>query len=219
MSSHQSIRAIFGGTFNPIHRGHTSALELLDADLGFSSVHFVLSARPPHKGDVTASVQDRFNMLELALADYPHFFADETEILRPALSYTVDTVEAFKERFPNSRLVLVIGADSLLRLHTWYQINDWIDELDWVVLGRPNYNLNQLLHFKDRLVMSLEEFKRSAGGAIWVYSNTHFDISSTQLRHALNAVADNNLTSDPFLSSNIAPQVLDYIATKSLYRL
>ena len=213
------VRAIFGGTFNPVHKGHTGAIEILDAEIGFKSVHFVLSARPPHKGDVTASVDQRFTMLELALADYTHFYADDTEMLRPTVSYTMDTVTTFKARFPRSKLVIVIGSDSLLRLHTWYQIDDWIDKIDWVVLARPGYDTQQLAHFQNRLVHTASEFRASEGGSIWIYPGSNFDVSSTELRRCLRASPKLTDAQHEYLDTHMAPQVRQYIQSKSLYTL
>ena len=73
---------IFGGTFDPIHLGHRKAVDQLREELSLDRVHWVLSARPPHKNQVTADVSHRYNMLQIALQDDPTYIADDTEILR-----------------------------------------------------------------------------------------------------------------------------------------
>lgn len=213
------LRLIFGGTFNPLHKGHTGAMEALDDVLKFHSVHFVLSAWPPHKNEVSASVRDRYTMLELALSDYEHFYADDTEIIRPTISYTIDTVRSFKRRFINSNLSIVIGADSLLKLHTWYRIEQWIDDINWIVLSRPGYDVGIANPLHDRVVATYEELKASKGGAIWVFEGSDFQISSTELRRCLQAVPHINQEQQALLDSYLAPQVQEYIHTHSLYRL
>ena len=80
--------AIFGGTFDPVHLGHLSAVTLLCEQISFDLVHFVLSARPPHKNRITTSMEHRFKMLKLALEEHSNFIADDTEIRRQAKSYT-----------------------------------------------------------------------------------------------------------------------------------
>lgn len=217
--SDSSVRLIFGGTFNPLHKGHTGAIEALEQVLPMESAHFVLSARPPHKSELSASIRDRYTMLELALSDYDHYFADDTEIMRPTISYTLDTLRAFKQRFPNSNLAMVIGADSLLRLHLWYRIEQWIDDINWIVLARPGYDAAQAVQLKDRLVDSAEALIAAQGGAIWLFNETHFDISSTDLRRCLQALGHLKPEQQAVLDTFLAPQVQEYIHTHSLYRL
>ncbi|MEO0367461.1 MAG: nicotinate (nicotinamide) nucleotide adenylyltransferase [Pseudomonadota bacterium] len=222
------LRAIFGGTFNPVHNGHIGAIKQLDGLLGFHSVHFVLSARPPHKDEVTATIEQRFSMLELALLDYPHYYPDDAEIRRKEKSYTVDTVETFKRRYPNSRLVIVIGLDSLQRLSTWHLIDDWIDQINWVVLDRPGYELTESFAYQSRLTDDLEELKSAEGGKIWQFQESKFNISSTELRQKL--ASDYNIdrttvtanTDSTVVSSavvdNLNPQVLEFIHFNDLYK-
>lgn len=212
------LRLIFGGTFNPLHRGHTACLEAVSDLLEAHSVHFVLSARPPHKDEVSASIRDRYVMLELGLADYAHFYADDTEIRRSSLSYTKDTVEAFKERFPNSQLCLVIGADSLSRLHTWHLIDEWVDEINWIVLARPGYTTEAAPELNARVVRSHDTLRSSKGGAIWIFEGSNFDISSTAIRQLI-ASADDSSLAKIKLNDYLAPQVRDYIQTNTLYSL
>ena len=137
--------AIFGGTFDPVHQGHLRAIDLLTEELDFQRVHWVLSARPPHKDQVTASIEHRFSMLKCALADNSAYVADDTEIARSEKSYTIDTVETFEARYPDSNLVIIIGADSLLNLVSWRRYSELIDKVNWVVMQRPGYLLNVCL--------------------------------------------------------------------------
>ncbi len=217
--SESTLRLIFGGTFNPLHKGHTGAIEALERILPMQSAHFVLSARPPHKSELSASIRDRYTMLELALSDYDNYFADDTEIMRPTISYTVDTVVAFKQRFPNSNLAMVIGADSLLRLPLWYRIEQWIDDINWIVLARPGYDTAQAEQLKDRFVESAAALMAAPGGAIWLFEETQFDISSTNLRRCLQALGHLQPDQQALLDTYLAPQVQEYIHTHSLYRL
>ena len=209
--------AIFGGTFDPVHQGHLRSIDLLTEKLDFQRVHWVLSARPPHKDQVTASIEHRFSMLKCALADNPVYVADDTEITRLEKSYTIDTVEAFEARYPDSNLVIIIGADSLLNLVSWHRYAELIDKVNWVVMQRPGYLLNVSDDLQQRFVETPEQFNASKGGALWLFEQSNFDVSSTQLRAELakKSTSDNNLLVKQFLASD----VINYIHEHHLYKI
>ena len=110
--------AVFGGSFNPIHYGHLLlADEVLDA-LGLDRVLFVPAAVPPHKPNAQlAPAQDRYVMVELAVAGHPRFSVSDVELRRAGPSYTVDTLEAL--RVPREELFLIVGSETFLDLLTW----------------------------------------------------------------------------------------------------
>ena len=204
---------IFGGTFDPIHYGHLRAVELVCQHLDFDRVHWVLSARPPHKNQISASVEHRFQMLQLALADTPAFVADDTEIRRPEKSYTFDTVSAFRSTAPNARLVVIIGGDSLHQLPGWHRFSELIEAVNWVVMRRPGYDLDVPAELADRLVDNPAALSQYDGGKIWVLEQSDFPVSSTELRAELsNQPAE--------LSTAFLPgPVLNYIQEQQLYTL
>lgn len=113
---------IYGGTFNPIHRGHLHAAEEVVGQLGLSRMLFIPSARPPHKegeSEPIAPARDRMAWVELAVADNPAFFADAAEVERPGPSYLVDTLAALAERFKDDELVFVVGRDAFCEMGAW----------------------------------------------------------------------------------------------------
>lgn len=115
---------IYGGTFDPIHRGHLSAAEAAARVLGLDQVLLVPDALPPHKelSSGSASGQQRYEMAELALyeARCPARVLD-TELRRGGVSYTCDTLRQLKEQYPRDELWLLMGSDMFLSLHTWRQ--------------------------------------------------------------------------------------------------
>ena len=145
--SHRLI-GIFGGTFDPIHYGHINAVNQLHRKLKFERVHWVLSARPPHKDGTNASVTQRFEMLKLALSEIPDNFADDCEIRRDQKSYTIDTVEHFRKLYPEHRLCLIIGGDSFMNLPSWHRYTELLEMVHIVVMARPGYTLENNELFK-----------------------------------------------------------------------
>ena len=122
--------AIFGGSFNPVHRGHLDMARAAHESLGYDKVVFVPAARSPFKNGVPgASALDRYLMLCLAVKDMPFAAVSTIELTRPEPSYTIDTVMHFAASMEKGdKLGLLIGTDQAERLQEW---KDW--EL---ILGR-----------------------------------------------------------------------------------
>src|SRR5690349_4586501 len=111
---------VFGGSFDPVHRGHVLLAECCRAQAALDRVAFVPAARQPHKPhSPRASDGDRLAMLELAIAGHPEFAASPVELERGGVSYTVDTLRAITAQEPGAKLYLLLGADSLADLPTW----------------------------------------------------------------------------------------------------
>ena len=90
--------ALFGGTFNPIHHGHLIVARSVAEHLNLSRVILIPSANPPHKrGHDLADASDRLAMVERAIADEPGFEASDVEIQRSGPSFTILTIEAYRE--------------------------------------------------------------------------------------------------------------------------
>lgn len=111
---------IFGGTFDPPHKGHIAIAEQAKKQLGLDYVYFIPAYIPPHKQqNLSATAKHRMRMMKLAVSGKKEFKVSAIELKRRGVSYTVDTLKAFKHRFPKSDLVLIIGADNLAQFNSW----------------------------------------------------------------------------------------------------
>jgi len=111
---------IFGGTFDPPHAGHIAIAEQALKQLGLDCVYFIPAFIPPHKHQYTSiTARHRMNMMKLAVSGRKEFKVSAIELRRRGISYTIDTLHAFKKRFPKAQLVLLIGADNLLQFDSW----------------------------------------------------------------------------------------------------
>lgn len=100
------------------------------------------SAQSPLKeSGPVASDEDRLKMLKLAFAGEPRFSVDDFELRRGGISYTVDTVRAYRERNHDAELFLIIGADQLAILDRWREIECLVAMVTFLVLARPAYEL------------------------------------------------------------------------------
>jgi nicotinate-nucleotide adenylyltransferase len=124
---------IFGGTFDPPHNGHllaaSDAVESLDLDV----LWFVPNASQPLKGAGQGSPLQRLEMVRLLTGDDGRFGVDSIEVDRAGISYTVDTLAEYANRFPAAKRYLLVGADVVGTFPQWRQ-TDRIRELAEVVV-------------------------------------------------------------------------------------
>ncbi|NJL93760.1 MAG: nicotinate (nicotinamide) nucleotide adenylyltransferase [Anaerolineae bacterium] len=129
---------ILGGTFNPPHIGHLVIAETAADELGLETVFFVPAADPPHKvGVPRASVEDRVNMVQLAIHHNPAFRLSRADVDRPGPHYTNDMIRLFREQFPGQEPYFLMGSDSLRDLLSWYEPQGLIEQCYLVVMSRP----------------------------------------------------------------------------------
>ena len=111
---------IFGGSFDPPHIGHLIIAEIARATMRLDKVIFVPANRSPHKLDRTAtSGKHRLSMTFLAVRGNPAFSVSDFELRKKRISYTVDTVEEIRRRYPRAKLYLIVGADNYSGFRSW----------------------------------------------------------------------------------------------------
>ena len=128
---------IFGGSFNPIHLGHT-ALAAYICELGLvDEVWLMVSPQNPLKQDLTLlDEQERLAMARLAVAPYPTLKASDFEFTLPRPSYTYHTLQALRAAYPDYAFSLIIGEDNWQCFHRWYRGEDIARETSIIVYPR-----------------------------------------------------------------------------------
>jgi len=130
---------IFGGTFDPIHVGHLAVAGWVRAELGLDRVELVVANEPWQKLDrpQLSPAQDRLAMVQAAVDGIEGVVASSVEIDRGGLTYTVDTLEAFRADNPESSLFLITGSDAAGGLDTWRRFEEIARLAELVVVDRP----------------------------------------------------------------------------------
>ncbi len=132
---------IYGGTFNPIHRGHLKAAQQIASALELDRVLFIPSAYPPHKThlerDPIAPADARLRWVELAIASEPLFEVDDLELTREGASYSIDTLRTLVPRFAPARLVFIMGHDAFVEMGTWREPDAILALVDIIIVSRP----------------------------------------------------------------------------------
>lgn len=195
---------IFGGTFDPVHRGHVEPVLRVKQELPLDRVLFVPTARPPHKdGPRSATALQRFTMVELALLDEPDLRVEALE-MNDDPSYTVDTLERLRSERPEDEHVLLVGADSFVQLPAWRRWRRILELVELAVMVRPGWTT-------DGAGLEPEMRRAVEAGRVHLVENEPIQLSSRGIRRELargRAVADDALH----------PRVLSFIEKYGLYR-
>lgn len=133
--------AIFGGSFDPIHKGHISIAKETINELKLDKIFFVPAFISPFKNKSVRSSEDRLNMIKLVLEEKME--VSDFELKRKSTSYTFETVKYFKQKYPNDELFLIIGSDNLPKLNKWKNI-DFIEQNIQIVVAKRSKNFNKI---------------------------------------------------------------------------
>jgi nicotinate-nucleotide adenylyltransferase len=226
---------LFGGTFDPVHRGHTALARAAVEQCKLSRVYFVPANIPPHKRRQELSpFPHRFAMLALATAQEKAFIPsllEAPEELPPGTrkdragkpNYTIDTVRRLKQSLKKSdKLFLLLGIDAFADIAKWHQAEALFRECEFIVASRPGYSLADVANalpesLRPRAEVTRPFQKQAATGdlmlpgvAIHLLGEVHQPISATAIRAA--AAAGKPLLR--FVDASVA----DYIKKVGLYR-
>jgi nicotinate-nucleotide adenylyltransferase len=197
--------ALFGGTFDPIHLGHTAVAAAAGEWIGAEKVVFVLAKRSPLKAaSPEAGDEDRIAMINLAISENRSFELSDYELKKTGPSYTLETVRHYKQQFRDSDIYWLMGADGTEDLMHWYGITELLDECNLAVMFRagfapPDFSKFESIWGRQRI----EKLQRN------LIETPLIDISSTEIRNRLSTGRD--------VSGMVNPKVLQYIRDKGLY--
>jgi nicotinate-nucleotide adenylyltransferase len=196
---------LFGGSFDPIHRGHIEPVREACRLLGLDRVIYLPTATPPHKPRrALAPAHARYAMVELALLDKDGLYASAHELTPERPAYTVETLEHFRREVPDAELHLLIGGDSFADFHHWVRWQEIAAAARLVVLARPGWDLESFP--LDPGVAALARTDR-----VLLLHQPPVDVSSTRLRELLAA-------GQPLPPGAIPDLVVRYVQKYDLYR-
>lgn len=196
MASNSSNIGLLGGTFDPVHNGHVSiARSFADSDF-IDELWVLLTPAPPHKSHQVATYRHRKTMLKLAFEDQDDIFISDVESSLPEPSYTIQTLEYLKKKYPEVKFYWCIGEDSLVNFTSWYKWQDILKNVLLLVASRPDVDK------KKPASISTSKIR-------WV-DHQPMDISSTELR--------NKLKKGETADSLVPPKVASYIQKNKLYQ-
>jgi nicotinate-nucleotide adenylyltransferase len=228
---------LFGGTFDPVHRGHLALARAALEKFKLNRVYFVPANIPPHKQrqPLTPFVH-RFAMLVLATADEKAFLPSLLEAPEESAgksssnkdkqdkpNYTIDTVRRLKQSLKAiDRLFLLIGMDAFADIAKWHQSEALFREVEFVVAGRPGYSLADVANALPQSLRPREEVTRpfhkqpAAGDLVLPGATIHF---LGDLKQAASATAIREAAaSGKAMGRLLDPPVAEYIKKMGLYK-
>ena len=206
-----SLICLYGGTFDPIHYGHLKPLHELQQKLAADAVYILPASIPPHRPVPQASSRQRVEMLQLALREYPDFILDSRELERSGPSWTVLTLQSFRQQYPDDSLCLVMGSDAFAGLPTWYHWQEILQLAHIIVIERASeLDASQPDWATEYMIDDVVKLRDRKCSSVLPVSLKGYDISATDIRQRLNK----GLDIDGMLSGEVA----DYIRRKGLYQ-
>ena len=193
---------IYGGSFNPIHIGHTSLAQSLVEQKIVDEVWLLVSPLNPLKQSANPDILDyaeRLHIARLATEGMNGIRVSDFENSLPIPSYMVNTLGKLTKAYPQHQFSLIIGADNWSDFHKWYKWKDILTSYPIIIYRRPGYDL-------DTTSPTIQSAK-----SITIADTPLYPISSTQIRQAIRQ--------GQIPSEWLAPNVIEYIKDRGLYLL
>lgn len=193
---------IFGGAFNPVHKGHINLAKSYLESLSLDKLLIIPTAVPPHKTAAgLASEEDRLNMLSLAFRNLEKAEISDIEFKRKGKSYTVDTIAELRKTYQNDEFFLIIGEDQFLSFNKWYRFDDILSQVVLCTAARNENKRDEISAFADILLNGKSNYYLADFAPIVV--------SSSEIREMLKNKKD--------VSDLLPKEVYNYIKDKGLY--
>lgn len=195
--------ALFGGTFDPIHRGHINLATEAVRECELNQLIFLPNYISPFKRDSNVTPGEmRAEMIRRILPLNSAFSISEYELERQEPSYSYDTLRYFRERMPDAEISFIIGFDSVLTIEKWYRGPDLLREFPLITGVRPHVSTEEGLE-------KIEYFRKRYHSRFHVLNLKPFDASSTEIREYVRKGKD--------ISGLVVPEVEEYIRNNGIY--
>lgn len=187
---------IFSGSFNPIHIGHLVLANYITEFTDIHEIWFLVTPQNPLKENKELIDEEfRLEMTQLALDDYPKLRASDFEFSLPTPSYTISTLNALKEKYPEHTFSLIIGADNWVLFDRWRDFENILEDYKIYVYPRLDYRISIPKKLKDK---------------VEALDSPIIEISSTFIRNSIKKGKD--------MQAFVPCCVYKYIKEKELYK-
>jgi len=220
MNADKPRLAFYGGSFDPVHRGHFEIAQKLTELFDLDEFVFVPAFHAPHKKrKKPTSAFHRFAMLALATSDLPKIKVSEIEVEVPEKPYTVETLARLKNEL-DAEMFFVMGADSWEEITTWREWETVLTLVNIIVVTRPGYEIgcsHVTENIRKRIVDLRKNFLAEAQrreenkAAIYITDAVQLDISATEIRRKIRE-------NDDTWRADVTEEVAKYVEKYQIYK-
>ena len=194
---------VFGGTFDPVHDGHIKLAGQAVNECKLDQLIVVPANAQPFKLNRTLTDgKHRFRMLKLAFQHEDKVSVSDIELVKGAVSYTIETLNMVKRLHKDSEISFVVGIDAFLKVEMWKDADELLKEYSFIIGARPGYMESEL----DELASLLKE---RHGTKVTRIDNEQIPVSSTEIKERIKAGQD--------CGAFLHPEVERYIVENGLY--
>lgn len=198
MSDNVKKTGIFGGAFNPVHNGHVRLAEEAVKQLKLRRLLIIPTFVSPHKHTDLLPYEDRAEMCRRAFGHIPGAEVSDIEVRLGGTSYSINTVRALRELYPDEQFFLLIGSDMLFSFDKWYKYESLLKETRVCAVARDSDSLSDMMEYANDI------------GRIKVLPTQAVTMSSTEVRNAAANGGD--------ISGMVPAGVAEYIRENGLYK-
>ena len=167
---------------------------------------------PPHK-EKKINELNKIKLVNLALSHINNLIIDEREISKRSPSYAYLTLKEIQKENPNDTLVWIMGMDSFLEIETWYEYENFLEEVNLLILERQGHEIDEISFIQNLLkakrILNFQDFKDSKG-KIFILPIDPIEITSTKIRELI----ANNEDASALLDGD----VYQFIKDQNLYK-
>ena len=198
-------KAILGGSFNPIHKGHLKMAESAHDQFDLDDIVVMPNKTTYYKENMEfVSDEHRLNMIRSAIQDIPYLSVSDMEIVRGGVTRTIDTIREFKALYPDSELYFIIGGDSLEWVDRWVSADELLASVVFLTAVRGKTDIKRS---KDIISRIKSEHPKSQ---IELLNMDDYPISSSEIREKI------KIGENP--SEMLPEKVYNYIVEHNLYK-
>lgn len=188
---------IFGGAFNPVHKGHVRLAEEAVKQLKLKRLLVIPTFDSPHKETKLLPFEDRAEMCRRAFGHIEGVEISDIEVQLGGKSFTINTIRELKSRYPDEQFFLLIGGDMLFSFDKWYKYESILKEAKVCAVARDNDSFVDMIEFANEM------------GRVKVLPTKAIEVSSTEIREKAAKGED--------ITELVPESVAEYICEKKLY--
>ncbi len=201
----------FGGSFDPVHFGHLKNAQQIKNELNLSKLFLMPCREPVHKSKLTFLTEQRLQMLQIAIQDFPELSLDTREINRKSESYSIDSLKEIALELPEEIICLIIGMDSFNQLSSWRDYQKFHQYCHLIVLARPG-EINEQNYAEFTPTQNPKDLLRKGAGLVYFAKTELHDISSSDIRGILFETSqEGKIHAQQSLDELIPKRIINYL--------